>query len=900
MALNAGTKFGPYEIVSPLGAGGMGEVYRARDLRLDRTVAIKVLPSHLSNNSEAKERFDREARSISSLSHPNVCQLYDVGAQDGISYLVMEFLEGETLADRLHKGPLPLPQFFKISMEICEGLEKAHRSGVVHRDLKPGNIMLTKGGAKLMDFGLAKPTLQAATSVSGLSVTVSTPAASQPLTAQGTVLGTFQYMSPEQVEGREADGRSDIFSLGTVLYEMLTGKRAFEGKTAASVMAAVLERDPAPVSSLQPAIPASLDRTVKTCLAKDPDDRFQTIHDLKMQLKWIAESGDSASSVARAVTAVREKGIRAKAVWIVAGMLTVFLLSLATWIMTQRHQGAEAAPVLAFIPPPPDTRYLAVGFGAGPVAVSPDGTRLAFSAIDQSGAVKLWIRPLSAREGVAVNGTENASAPFWSPDGRTIGFFADAKLKTLDVADGTIQVLSEVSPQSGAASWGSDGTILFASKHTASVRSNGNALAYVSSQGGKLAYLTAPTGNDVVQNNPAFLPDGKHFLYQVDSRTNQTRIEMGSLGSSDSKLILENARSPGYAAGFLLFVREGKVFAQRFDAGSGKLTGGVILVAESGSYSVGGPSVLAFQTSSPEARLQWYDREGKPLGTIGPVAFYLNVKLSPNGKQVLTVVDLVDRRTSSFGGSDLWSLPADGGVSSRLTYGKGWKAWSVWSPDGKYIAHSAESDAKATLVRRPSDGSGSEETLITLDSEFPYASVVDWSPDGRYISYYAFNTKKGRGENWIVPLLGDRKPFQVAPVDASQYDGNFSPDGHWLAYFSYESGRPEVYVVPFPGPGGKYQISRAGGWNLRWGSKNQLYFLTTGNQLVEADLNLTPQALQVKALRLLFQMNLLDEAAPLFDVSADGRRFLMVTPARAESNSIGLVLNWSSLAAAKK
>jgi serine/threonine protein kinase len=390
-------------------------------------------------------------------------------------------------------------------------LEKAHRSGVVHRDLKPGNIMLTKSGAKLMDSGLAKPTLQVATSVSGLSVTVSTPAASQPLTAQGTVLGTFQYMSPEQAEGREADERSDIFSLGTVLYEMLTGKRAFEGKTAASVMAAVLERDPALVSSIQPAIPAALNRT-----------------------------------------------------------------------------------------------------------------------------------------------------------------------------------------------------------------------------------------------------------------------------------------------------------------------------------------------------------------------------------------------------ADLWSLPADGGVSSRLTYGKGWKAWSVWSPDGKYIAHSAESDGKATLVRRPADGSGSEETLVTLEPEFPYASVVDWSPDGRYLSYYAFSTKKGRGENWIVPLFADRKPFQVAPVGASQYEGNFSPDGHWLAYFSYESGRPEVYVVPFPGPGGKYQISRAGGWNLRWGSKNQLYFLTTGNQLVEADLNLTPQALQVKALRPLFQMNLLDEAAPLFDISADGRRFLMVTPARAESNSIGLVLNWSSLAATKK
>jgi serine/threonine protein kinase len=644
MALTSGTKFGPYEIVSPLGAGGMGEVYRARDLRLDRTVALKVLPSHLSGDSGAKERFDREARSISCLSHPNVCQLFDVGSQNGISYLVMEFLEGETLADRLRKGPLPLPQFFKIAIEICEGLETAHRNGVVHRDLKPSNIMLTKGGAKLMDFGLAKPTVRVASSVSGLSVTVSTPAASQPLTAQGTVLGTFQYMSPEQAEGREADARSDIFSLGTVLYEMLTGKRAFEGKTAASVMAAVLERDPAPVSAIQPAIPAALDRTVKTCLAKDPDDRFQSLHDLKMQLKWVAEAADSPSSQALSTAVVQEKGTREKTGWIIAAVLAVFLLSATTWLVLRRPQPAEATPALAFIPPPPDTRYLAFGFGAGPVTVSPDGTKLAFSAIDQSGAIKLWIRPLGARDATPASGTENASAPFWSPDGRTIGFFADSKLKTLDVADGTVQVLSEVPPQNGTASWSSDGTILFAS--------SGNPLSYISSQGGKLTQLAAINANDLVETSPTFLPDGKHFLYQVEDRTNQARIEMGSLGSSDTQLVLENGRSPSYSAGFLLFVTQTKVFAQRFDANSGKLSGGTIFLADSASYSVGGQSVLAFQATSPEARLQWFDREGKALGNIGPVAPYLNVKLSPDGQQVLTVQEPQDdRRTAN--GSDL-------------------------------------------------------------------------------------------------------------------------------------------------------------------------------------------------------------------------------------------------------
>ncbi len=889
MPLSSGTRFGPYEIVSLVGSGGMGEVYRARDLRLDRTVAVKVLPGHLSDNSEAKERFDREARSISSLNHPHVCQLYDVGTQDGISFLVMEFLEGESLADRLQKGPLPLPQFFKISIEICEGLEKAHRSGVVHRDLKPGNIMLTKSGAKLMDFGLAKPTMQAATPISGLSATISTPAATQPLTAQGTVLGTFHYMSPEQAEGREADARSDIFSLGTVLYEMLTGKRAFEGKTAASVMAAVLERDPVPVSSLQPAVPAAVDRVVKTCLAKDPDDRFQTIHDLKMQLKWLAETGDATSSTAAPGSATQQKDATPRIPWIVAGVLAAALLC---FTILHRAPAAEATPALAFIPPPSDTRFLAFGFGAGPVAVSPDGTRLVFSAIDQSGVIKLWIRPLSARESVPVNGTENASSPFWSPDGRTIGFFADAKLKTLDVADGTVQVLSDVPPRSETASWSSDGTMLFATV--------GGALTCISSQGVKSSPLPALGTNDLLQRSPAFLPDGRHFLYQVTSRTNQNRVEMGQLGSSDSNLVLDNAAAPRYSAGFLLFVREGKVLAQKFDAGSGTLSGATVFLADSESYSVGGLSALAFQATSTDARLQWYDREGKPIGTIGPVGDYVNVKLSPDGNQVLTVMDpLLDRRSAAWG-SDIWSLPAGGGVSTRLSFGKGWKGWAVWSPDGKYIAHSAESDGKVSLVRRPADGSGSEETLLTLGPQFPVASAVDWSPDGRYISYYAFDTQKGFGGDWILPLFGDRKPFQAAPVGASQYDGNFSPDGHWLAYFSYESGRPEVYVVPFPGPGGKYQISRAGGWNLRWGNKNQLYFLTTGNQVVEADLNLSREALQVKALRPLFQMNMLDEAAPLFDVSADGQKFLTVAPARSEATSIGLLLNWSSVASAKK
>ena len=870
----------------------MGEVYRATDTRLNRTVAIKVLPRHLSDNSEAKLRFDLEARAISALSHPNICTLHDIGHQDGTDYLVMEFLEGETLAARLAKGPLPTELVLKHGIEICEGLERAHRSGVVHRDLKPGNIMLTKAGAKLMDFGLAKAVATGPTPISSLSVTLNTPPESHPLTAQGTVVGTFQYMSPEQVEGKAVDARSDIFSLGAVLFEMATGKRAFEGKTTASVIAAVLEREPPPISSVQPVSPSALDRTVKTCLAKDPDERFQTVHDLKLQLTWIAEgASSSASQAAFARPSSKRKRLETLG-WLVAAGLALLLLALAGWL-ARRPRTAESAPVLAFIPPPRDTRFLAFGFGAGPVAVSPDGTKLAFSAIDSNGAIKLWVRPLVARDATAISGTENASAPFWSPDSRSIGFFADAKLKTLDLANGNIQILSDVSqegsgsvPVGTSASWGSNGTILFDSG------GYGNHLNQISAQGGASTPLAALNADDVGEGHPAFLPDGKHFLYVAVDRKRHPRVELAALGSAERKLVLDLAYQPTYAGGVLLFLRDAKLFAQPFDPNSGHLSGAALPLADSTYFSVGG-SVLAYQVVAHDARLAWYDLDGKPLGTVGQVADYLSPKISPDGKQILTVI-----RSERSAGTDLWSLPAAGGVSTRLTFGPAGKFFSVWSPDGKYIAYGSSVGGEAAIVRKPADGSGAEETLLKLGTEVSAAAVLDWSPDGRYLSYNAV-TKSAGIATWILPLFGDHKPFQVASVAAPQFDGNFSPDGHWLAYFSYETGRPEVYVVPFPGPGGKYQISHAGGWQVRWSKKNQLFFLTTGKQLMEADLSLTPQSLQVNALHPHFQLNLPDLSAPLFDVSADGSRVLAVTPAQAEANSIGLLINWPTLAAGK-
>jgi eukaryotic-like serine/threonine-protein kinase len=879
MALATGTKLGPYEIQSPLGAGGMGEVYRARDTRLDRTVAVKILPAHLSENTEAKQRFDREARAISSLNHSSICTLYDVGHQGGVDYLVMEFLEGETLADRLRKGPLTAELLLKYANEICEGLEKAHKTGVVHRDLKPGNIMLTKSGAKLMDFGLAK-TLPQGDPASGLTVTSSEPSPgpspAQPLTERGTMLGTFQYMSPEQVEGKEADTRSDIFALGAVLYEMATGKRAFEGKNTASVIAAVLERNPPAVSSVQPASPPALDRVVQTCLAKDPDERFQNVHDVNLQLKWIAEGGSQAGVPAR-------RRNREKLAWSLMGGFAIFAAAFAVWTYA-RPRPSGAGAILAFVPPPRDTHFLAFGFDSGPSVVSPDESKLAFTVIDQNGLIKLWTRSLKANDATAVRGTEGAASPFWSADSHSLGFFAGGKLKTVELGGGNLQTLAD-SSWVGVAAWAPDGTILF--QPTAN-----SPLFRVSAAGGRAAPMHALGANDYAESDPAMLPDGKHVLIVVVDKARRVRIEFRSLASSETKAVLDDARQPEYSGGFLFFIRNQKIFAQPFDANSGKLSGTATALADADWYSLAGPSVLAFQSVSHDTRLQWFDISGNPAGTTGQVAYYLAPKISPDGKQML----FLEGDPQNPGLTDLWSLPAAGGVSRRMTFGPDRKGWSVWSPDGKYIAYGVETTGKARIVRKPSDGSGAEETLVTLGPEITAALVVDWSPDARYLSFDTYDINLGRMAHWILPLFGARKPFQCAPVvGGNQYDGNFSPDGHWLAYFSDETGQPEVYVVPFPGPGGKYQISQSGGWLVRWDKKGDLFFLTTGNQLTKAELNLSAQSLQVKSLRPLFQMNLADTPAPLFDVSADGQRFLAVTPARAESSSISLLLNWPAL-----
>src|SRR5713101_6818585 len=664
MALASGTKLGPYEIVAPLGAGGMGEVYRARDTRLDRTVALKILPSHLSENLEAKQRFDREARTISSLNHPNICTLHDVGHQDGIDYLVMEYLEGETLADRLRKGPLSVEQVLKYGIELCEGLEKAHRSGVVHRDLKPGNIMLTKTGAKLMDFGLAKVSVASPAATSGLTATLTTPARSHPLTAQGTVVGTFQYMAPEQMEGKEADARSDIFALGAVLYEMATGKRAFEGKTPASAMAAVLEREPAPISSLQPTAPPALERLVKTCLDKDPDERWQTAHDVKLQLRQININGGGSQA--------GMTGSSSATVQVAAGKNKRRYLRWAALALT--IAAAVAAGFFARVPRPAPPVWGGLNITGelgeeGNFVLSSDGRQLAYVAADPQGRLLIWVRKLDSPRGLPLEGTAGAEYPFWSADGRSVGFFADGKLKRIEADGQNLQTVCDA-PNGRGGTWNLDGLIVFTPNAV-------GGLAKVSAAGGT-AVPTTQTSESMNHRFPHFLPDGRHFVFtQAYGKHGEDGIYVGSIDSPEFKLVSAGPSSnAAYASGYLLLVREGKLLAQPFDLRRLQSTGAPSLVSDGvrmafdrrvADFSVAQNGTLVFLSAVGSGqRLVWFDREGKELGVavpdIGnPTSGLMVGTLSPSGDRVA-----VARARGT--GSDIWMYSLKTALGTRLTF----------------------------------------------------------------------------------------------------------------------------------------------------------------------------------------------------------------------------------------
>jgi eukaryotic-like serine/threonine-protein kinase len=893
VTLAAGTKLGPYEILAPIGAGGMGEVYKAWDARLERTVAVKVLPPHLSSSPELRQRFEREARTISQISHPHICALYDVNREGETEYLVMEYLEGETLADRLAKGSLPAEHLLRYGIEIADALDKAHRQGIVHRDLKPGNVMLTKSGVKLLDFGLAKFQAGGRDAVaSGVSRLATEMQASQPLTERGTVLGTFQYMAPEQLEGKDADARSDIFSFGALLYEMATGKKAFSGSSQASLIGAILRDDPPAISEISPMVPPALNRVVKTCLAKDPEDRFQTAHDAKLQLQWVAEGGSQAGLPAPVVA--RRKN-RERLAWAVAA--AAFLAAALATFGYLRRAPRAATRVGAFVLPAEKSELLVSDRASGSLTVSPDGRFVTFAARDADGKSSLWLRPTGELAAKPIPGTAGADFPFWSPDSRFIAFFADGKLQKVDVSGAPpLPVCDVANGRSGT--WNREGVILFSADTT-------TGLVRVPAAGGtpKPATTLDTARGETTHRWATFLPDGRHFLYMAGAHSAGTKSEsnaiyLGALDSNEKTLLLQARSNVVYASGYLLYMREHILLAQRFDLGARRLTGEPIPIAEGvkydpayfrGVFAVSEDGVLVYalgETGSSATRLTWVDRAGKPLGEpIGEPAEYSALSLAPDGKRIAAGIN-----DSSTGAGSIWLI--DGrGVRTRFTFGDLAEA-PVWSPDGGRIAFQRLNKQGASEVHVKSVG-GSDREEVVFRGERP-ATPVDWSLDGRYLSlqlHQRSGVKTGE-DIWMVPLEGGGKPFPFLASEFNETGASFSPDGKWVIYASNESGRTEVYVVPFPGPGGKYQISTGGGIGAGFfkGGKEIIYG-TPENDAISVEIQAGPSGLEVGSAKKLFKV------PPILTLAAtpDGERILLAAlPPVTSSARVALVTNWTA------
>ena len=810
MSLFPGARLGPYEIVAPLGAGGMGEVYRAKDVRLERTVAIKVLPAALSASPQSRQRFEREAKTISQLSHPHICALHDVGREGEIEYLVMEYLEGETLADRLLKGSLQLEQTLRYGVQIADALDKAHRQGIVHRDLKPGNVMITKSGVKLLDFGLAKA-MAPATPKSSLT---SLPT-QHVLTQEGTILGTFQYMSPEQLEGKEADARTDIFAFGCVLYEMATGKKAFSGTTQVSLISSILRDDPLPISQVQPMSPAALDHVVKKSLAKDPEDRWQNAADLGGELQWIAESGSQAGVPAPVVSRRRRR------TWLLAAALLpvgAFLV----WFGSQLRPARPGPVVRSSLGLPAGLHFDGENRA---IVLSRDGRRLAFAAFQTGGRPQLWVRATNSLTVQPIAGTDGASQPFFSWDGESIGFFADHKLKRVPVAGGTVQAICDA-PDPRGGSWGRDGIIVFAPAPF-------GGLAQVSASGGTPSQVTRAEESGITHRLPSFLPDGRRLLFfrGIGIRTTTKEVGIWSLDLATKKTSLvarENSGGVWVEPGFLAFVRNGTLMAQRTDAKSLRTFGEPVPLAEgvwfnayrwTGNYSLSDTGLLVFEGGglAAKSQLTWMDLDGKIVGTVGEPAPNTELALSPDGRRALTSIP------EPNGDRSIWMYDLTRGVASRFPTDGSSADFPIWSPDGKQVVYG---DGDGNLFAKASDGLSGARALIRVKSVSQIAT--SWSPDGSAIAFAHQEDKTG-WDIWILPLSGDRKAYPLIVTSANEQWGKFSPDGEWLSYVSDESGRQELYVVPFPGPGEKRQVTSGGADDAFWlGTSGELAYAQGG------------------------------------------------------------------------
>jgi len=880
----------------------MGEVYKARDSRLNRAVAVKILPAALAADPDRRTRFEREARAIAALSHPHICVVHDVGRESGVDYLVMEHLEGETLAARLMRqgGPLPLDQVLRIASEMADALDKAHRAGIVHRDLKPANIVLTKSGAKLLDFGLAK-WQERAEPVQLTAVDQATRVAG-PGTASGMILGTVHYMAPEQVEGREADARSDIWALGVVIYEMATGARPFDGASAASVIGAILKDTPPPMSSRQSLTPPALDHLVERCLDKDPDERWQSAGDVKRELSWISRApSSSTSSIAATATAAppdrrwsrRSLAIAASAILgLAAGLL-------GGGLVARRAPPAESAgraDVVKFeVLPPPDATWSPslVAFTTQ-VAISPDGSRLAYVAGKRGEPPRIWIRPLDRVDAQQLSGTEGAYLVFWSPDGRSVAFFAEGKLKKVDIAGGTPQTLCNIVGGRGGA-WSSTGVIVFGGQPN-------SPLLQVSAQGGSVTPATAfdPAHEAVLHYWPQFLPDGRHFLYfQRSSKPEFEGIYVKSLDSPETTRILSSTLRAAYARGHLLFVRDGLLFAQPFDDKTLRLSGEPVRLAEGVGYYTGSFGYAAFDVSesgalaygpalSTSTVLHWVGRDGKLLST-GPGGAFTSPRLAPDQKSVSMSVR--DEQSSS----DIWVLDVVRGISTRMTFDPSTDWFPVWTPDGARLVFGSTRDGATTMYVKSATGSGDESRIehqFTVGRTGAYPSDV--SPDGRQVLFHV-STARGYDIN-TLSLAPGAQPTEFQASAFNEVQGRFSPDGRWVAYASDESGQFEVYVRAFPSGTERTAISVGGGMQPEWRRDGrELFYLSRDRQMMSVPITIGDKVVPGTP-RPLFGVDVVAPVSPYpndYAVSGDGQRFLVNSAAPvANRQALTVFLNW--------
>ena len=879
MTLTAGSRLGPYEIVSLIGAGGMGEVYKARDPRLSREVAVKVLSSQRMTTPEARERFEREARTISQLNHPNVCVLHDVGRQDDAEYLVMELVDGETLSDRLGRGALPFEAALRIGAEIAAALGAAHAKGIVHRDLKPGNVMLTRSGVKLLDFGLARAF------ASGGAPAGLTEAATvgKSLTAEGTIVGTLSYMAPEQLEGKETDPRTDVFALGAVLYEMLTGTRAFTGSSAATVISAILTFDPPPISAATPISPPELDRLVHACMAKDPADRWQSVHDVELQLRAIGGSG----STVRAAAAPRVSR-RPWIPWAIAAFAAVVA---AVALVRGRRAPAPPKPVIRFtVSPPPEASFNNATVENLVYGLSPDGRVLAFIASGHSSGRRIWIRPLSESEARPLAGTEDARTVFWSPDSRSIGFASGTRLRRAGLDGGAPVTICSVPGETGvSATWGSAGEIVFSSVQ-------GEAMYRVPAAGGDAVKILEPDRSRGVGrvNWPWFLPDGRRFLYLARSLDGKSTVTLYEPGRPPKGIMAEASRVQYVEPGFLLFARDASLLAKRFDGREGRVSGESIPVAprvdyfaSSGyaAFTAADNGTVALQSRSEVSRLLWYDRSGRSLGGLGASGSYLDVAMSADGKRVF-----FSRGRPATGAYGIWSVDSDTSAETPASPGPDTEIDPIPLPDGKTLIYAAIHGRSPQLVRQDL-ASGKVDDLLPF-GEFQVPQNV--SPDGRTLLYNQ-RGEQGIFDLWVLPLEagGTPKPFVKSAFD--KQEARFSPDGRYVAYLSVEGGRGAVYLTPFPGPGEKSRISARPAEAMRWSRSGELLYVSEDGHLVSVPVRTSP-ALQIGKEVDLFAIP--EKTWQSFDVSPDGQRFIAVVPeVDPTSLPLDVIVNWAPAAA---